>query len=209
MTQVQRDSFFTACHQARCRGGAGAGEAPARAALRARAPAPPRAARARARMADAADAAGPAERAAEAPEEDAAGEQAGAAGAGGGEGAAAAAAGGQTAEELERIRVRCWACTCLIQLPSESVPEGKTAGEIYFTCGGCGANNLPGSVAILQPPDPKWWQVLLKKAVGNFLFVFVPSLVVYIGAGAESFGRRALLERAQAQDPMDLVQQRS
>lgn len=86
--------------------------------------------------------------------------------------------------DVERLRVRCWGCGKLIQLPAEAVPEGFVAADIRFTCGGCGADNFPHSVCVRIEPSRGTCSRLVrasKKWIGRALLVIVPSIIIFIG----------------------------
>lgn len=94
--------------------------------------------------------------------------------------------------DVERLRVVCWACGVLIQLPAECVPEGKTAIDINFQCGGCSANNEPHSVdppncsGIEQKTNPGLTprQKFLRLLTGRIFMVVVPIIILYVGVAS-------------------------
>mmetsp|Transcript_17906 Transcript_17906/g.32499 ORF Transcript_17906/g.32499 Transcript_17906/m.32499 type:complete len:429 (+) Transcript_17906:97-1383(+) len=93
-----------------------------------------------------------------------------------------------------RLYTSCWACGCRIILPAEVIPEGKTADDISFRCGACGAETVrhvrqtAGSekrsrCGALRSFSRNATHSFIRVG-GACLLVFVPSIVIgmYVGA---------------------------
>lgn len=79
----------------------------------------------------------------------------------------------QRANDLGRLRGKCWACAQTIQLPSKLVPPGMTASQVNFLCGGCKAWNVPGKAE--TPPKR------MVRLGGQACVLVVPSLILFVG----------------------------
>eukprot|EP00927_Polykrikos_kofoidii_P039654 TRINITY_DN33996_c0_g1_i1.p1 TRINITY_DN33996_c0_g1~~TRINITY_DN33996_c0_g1_i1.p1 ORF type:complete len:562 (-),score=106.52 TRINITY_DN33996_c0_g1_i1:228-1772(-) len=101
----------------------------------------------------------------------------------------------------KRLYTQCWACGVKIKLPSEHVPENKTARDILFQCGACDAVNQPhveppGCVGGPNGEAPRkkkkkmmgaCWKTstqTFKTVVGRIMLVCVPLSVVFIGVAS-------------------------
>jgi len=98
----------------------------------------------------------------------------------------------RSVDEVDRrLFNRCWACGQTNRLPADAVPDGRTAKDVAFTCGWCGAWTMADDTQVLHSSTPTGWRSFIEwvmpsktlkrrctRGLGRFCVAAVPALVI-------------------------------